>query len=321
VGVVVKTVEIDLIDMSTRLRPVDEAAVPALANSLDKEGLLQAIGLRRGGQMGARYTLIWGAHRLAAARSLGWTWLSAKVYAAKDLPEGVSAVELEALENLSRSELSPYDRAMTIAGLLKAMREAAGLTEGQDGRAYNAANFEPETAFDSGDAPISTNFVDLVAERIGVGFRTIEDALKLARNLRPDTAAAMRPRDGWKIASIVQACASLKDRLIDPRDPEKGKMPHGSGQDALIAWLDANPKGSLKEALSALEVEPAEISPSQKAANAVNNSWRKIRPSERVAVLGQLIDGLTPGQRKELLVVLDATWQADALAAVGGDDQ
>lgn len=313
----VDLIEIDLIDMGPRLRPVDEVAVPALSSSLDKEGLLQAIGVRKSAQLGARYTLIWGAHRLAAAKSLGWSWISAKVYESKDLPEGVSATELEALENLSRSELSPYDRAMTIGGLLKAMREAAGLTEGQDGRAYNGANFEPETDFDSGDAPKSTNFVLLVAERLGVHVNTVKNATALANALRPDTAAAMRPRDGWKIGSVVAACAFLKDRLIDPADPAKGSA-HGSGQDGLIAWLEANPKASLKEALSALEVRAEVVPPSQNAVNSVVNGFRRVRSEERVAVMGRLCEQLTPGQRKELLVALDAAWQEDALAAVGG---
>jgi ParB family transcriptional regulator, chromosome partitioning protein len=299
VGVVVEIVEIDLIDMGTRLRPVDEAAVPALATSLDKEGLLQAIGLRRSGQMGARYTLIWGAHRLAAARSLGWTWLSAKVYAAKDLPEGVSAVELEALENLSRSELSPYDRAMTVAGLLAAMREAAGLQDGQDARAIGGF------ARDEDAEPVNFTVSDL-ATRIGMSLPAVEKSLKLAKDLQPALANAARGREDWTTGAVIVVLSRLVPEL----------------QLQLVGWLVANPEGSLKAALSTLEVGASATLPAaDKAVNAVTNNWRSVRPAERVAVLGQLIAFLTPGQRKELLVVLDAAWQADALAAVGGSDQ
>lgn len=310
----VTLIDIDTIDIGPRLRPVDGSAVPTLADSLKRDGLLQAIGVRRSAVMGGRNTLIWGAHRLDAAKHLNWTQIPARVYAASDLPKGVSATELEALENLSRTELAPYDRAMTIAGLLKAMREAAGLTEGQDGRAYNGANFEPETDLDDGVATKTVNFTVLVAQRVGLSETSVEKITALARNLRPDTAAAMRGREGWETASVVLACASLKDRLIDPMDPTKGKMRHGSGQDALITWLAANPKGGLRAALIALEIGGVEATPAQKAVNAVNNNWRNVPDRERVGVLGKLIGDLTPALRREILVNLDAAWQANALA-------
>jgi ParB family transcriptional regulator, chromosome partitioning protein len=291
----VETIDIDLIDLGVRLRPVDEAAIPALAASIKNEGLLQAIGLVRSGQLGKRFTLIWGAHRLAAVRHLGMTTISARVYAAKDLPDGVSVTELEALENLSRAELSPYDRAMTVKGLRAEMLRAAGLEKGQDARTVGG--------FAKDDSTESVNLtVSDIAIRLGVSKIAVERDLALAKNLQSALATAARGRDGWRNASVVTACAKLAVEQ----------------QMQLIGWLSANLEGSLKNALGTLAPDTVST-PSDKATKAVLGNFERVRTQDRVAVVGQLCQALTPGQRKELLVALDAAWQEDAKQALAGN--
>jgi ParB-like chromosome segregation protein Spo0J len=293
-------VDLALIDVGPRLRPSDPMIVAALAASMEAEGQLQPIGLVRSTQRGERFTLIWGLHRRDAALMLNWSQVEAKVYLAKDLPDALDRLQLEALENLARAELAPYDRAVTVAGLRDVMLRSAGLAEGQSAKALGGMARHDDSA--------TANFaVADLAARVGRSKRSVEDDLWLAERLQPALATAARGRDGWRNASVVTACAKLALEQ----------------QMQLIGWLSANLEGSLKDALGTLAPD-AVSTPSDKATKAVLGNFERVRTQDRVAVLGQLCEALTPGQRKELLVALDSAWQEDAKqalagSAVGGD--
>lgn len=95
-------------------RPINEDAVASLQASIQAIGLLQPILVKPAeinslGKPG--YRLIAGAHRVAAARNLGWTEIEARVI------EGLRYLETELIEideNLIRAELSPAQRAAAI---------------------------------------------------------------------------------------------------------------------------------------------------------------------------------------------------------------
>lgn len=99
-------VPLDDIVVEDRLRAVDPAAVEHLAESIDRLGLQSPVLVRRADDGG--YILVAGAHRIAAARLLGWTLIEA--FEVKDLPED-ELVLLEIDENLYRNELRPVDKA------------------------------------------------------------------------------------------------------------------------------------------------------------------------------------------------------------------
>ena len=98
-------IAIAMIDMPERLRPVDTAWASALAASMEMRGLDSPIVVRH---VGARYALVAGAHRLAAARLLGWSAIPAT---AKGLTDAEARL-VEIDENLLRHELTALDRGL-----------------------------------------------------------------------------------------------------------------------------------------------------------------------------------------------------------------
>lgn len=275
-------VDINLIDIGARLRPVDDAVLESLAASIKAEGLLQPIGLRRSGQMGKRYTLIWGAHRLAAAKSVGGERITARVYEAKDMPAGVSAVEMEALENLSRAELSPYDRAMTVTALRTEMLRAAGLEEGQSAKALGGMARHD----DSANANLA--LADL-ASRIGASLTSVNRDLKLAKNLQPTLATSARGKDGWTNASVVIALSKLKaEEQLD-----------------VAEWLVENPEATLKDALASVKpFDQATLSEEDRVLNAIEGRFARVMGAFRPIFVARLFAQLSPAHQAQVLADL-----------------
>lgn len=102
-----------------RLRPVNQDYVAALAASMAEIGLIEPIVVRstpNASRGRTPYTLVDGAHRLEAARSLGWAEIEA---AATTAP--AAAAEIHA--NLIRNDLSVLERADCVLAL-RALFEA-----------------------------------------------------------------------------------------------------------------------------------------------------------------------------------------------------
>lgn len=94
-----------------RLRPVSEAGVEALKASIAETGVMKdAIHVRR--KKGGVLVLIAGAHRLEAARQLGWTEIEAKVWV--DVTDDWSRL-MEIDDNLAGAEMGPLDTAVFLA--------------------------------------------------------------------------------------------------------------------------------------------------------------------------------------------------------------
>jgi ParB family chromosome partitioning protein len=83
----------------------DEEGIQALAASIEKEGLIQPITLRRSAY---GYELISGERRLRAVKSLGMTSIEARVI---DVPSEAAAVSKGLVENLQRRDLNPIEEA------------------------------------------------------------------------------------------------------------------------------------------------------------------------------------------------------------------
>jgi len=78
--------------------------VLSLAKSIEQSGLLQPIAVR---PAGARYQIIAGERRWAAAKSIGWTHVPVVVREAND----EQMLELALIENIQREDLNAIDRA------------------------------------------------------------------------------------------------------------------------------------------------------------------------------------------------------------------
>jgi len=95
-----------MIEVEDRLRSVNEAAVDHIAESMEARGQIYPIQIST--IEPGRFRLRAGAHRIAAAKKLGWTHIEA--FLVDDLDEEEARL-LEVDENLCRAELDPVDRA------------------------------------------------------------------------------------------------------------------------------------------------------------------------------------------------------------------
>ena len=126
-----------------RKRPVNPAVVQEIALSIDREGLLQAIGVR---PIGNQYELVYGLHRVHAVLQLGWSAIAAAVLPA-DLPD-TSYRLMELQENVARNDLTGAQRkgfAAEIGELLAKRAENGQMAIGQK-------NWFPELAKTAGVA-------------------------------------------------------------------------------------------------------------------------------------------------------------------------
>lgn len=94
-----------------RLRPVSEAGVAALIASIEETGVMKdAIHVRQ--KKDRSLVLVAGAHRLEAAKRLGWPEIEAKVWA--DVTDDW-ALLMEIDDNIAGAELNPLDTAIFLA--------------------------------------------------------------------------------------------------------------------------------------------------------------------------------------------------------------
>jgi ParB-like chromosome segregation protein Spo0J len=103
-----QTPRIASIDVGPGRRPLNQTAVDSLAESIAAIGLQSPITVKFGG---GRYTLITGAHRLAACRKLRWERIPAFF---SEMSERDARL-WEISENLHRAELTAGERADQIA--------------------------------------------------------------------------------------------------------------------------------------------------------------------------------------------------------------
>ena len=125
-------IRLDDIEIGERHRALSEDAVQRLANSMKDIGLMQPISIRiaddvliDGKPCDGVPILVAGAHRLAAAKALGWSHIDC--LEVEDAP--IAAELWEIAENLHRCDLTKDQRDAHIrryAELLTARREKLG---------------------------------------------------------------------------------------------------------------------------------------------------------------------------------------------------
>lgn len=170
-----RTENLPLADIAipARLRPIGDGDVVEMMESMGELGLLTAIGVRRTPEGPA---LIYGAHRLEAARRLGWDAIRADVW-----EMGARHARLaECEENLRRGDLSLLELAIHLAER-KAIYEQLH-PETKAGTAAALARWS-ETM-----QRTHVSFASNVAERRGITPRHVRRLTRIGANL--DRAAA-----------------------------------------------------------------------------------------------------------------------------------
>lgn len=129
-------IRLDDIDESGRLRPVDSVVASGIAASMALRGQLQPVDICQlpNQASGKPYRLVFGGHRMAAARLAGWTHIQAFIRSNAALDRMSREIE----ENLFKADLSPLDRAAFVRELIETEKARLGIESGADGRALNS---------------------------------------------------------------------------------------------------------------------------------------------------------------------------------------
>lgn len=241
-----QTIPVALIDIGERLRPVSEPHAELLAENIGQTGRLrQPIEIR---QVGHRYSLIAGRHRLRAVELLGWAAIDAFVYAASDDEARLAEID----ENLVRHELNPLDRAVFLA-------ERKAIYE----------KLHPETVAGVAGAEAKHRATEIIsfardtAERVGLTERTIQLAVSIARDLSPQvrqlvagTKLAQKQSELLALSKVPSDLQTAVLRLVltgacrnvaAARDEVEGRRREGQTEEQtqlnrlLTAWRKAGP--------------------------------------------------------------------------------
>jgi ParB family transcriptional regulator, chromosome partitioning protein len=266
---------VDSIWVSARLRPVDPHAVEMLAVSISETQHNQPILVRPKASGAATHQLVAGAHRLAAIRRLGRETIACLVREMTD----AEALLVEVDENLIRSNLSPLERAESIAARFDAWRarfpdrvvEDQGVVRGKKGRPANSAKLAQFT----GSAPPTMGFAEETASEVGLSRRSIFNSLALHRGLSPQLRARIAGTWIARSDSVLRQLAGLGE----PQEQAAviavllgGETRNVSDARAIAAGGRPQPKGRLADA----------------PINLVRKAWKAATPSQRDAILDWL---------------------------------
>ncbi len=305
--------EVALIDVpAERMRSaLDPAGIADLARSIAREGQLQPIGLR---ETPKGFTLIWGARRLAAIKSLNRHVVWAVVYS-PDLTDQ-QARQLEIVENLKRAELSPGERQAHIVDLLALVREE------EETESRKSSDFTPTPETGRGhksavtkvaeklgvDPKAARYHVDRAAETIGevidqkAPAATIREQAKKVREKAPTVPRRRQPAPATKISRGAAAAVAKSmgpDLLVTMRALEVA-LPDGFDG---ARWFSGLPtfqqKGAVKtvrdlgfrldlllQAIVGGSVEPAEPAPD---VDPITEPAAKSKGAPKCAICGKAI--------------------------------
>lgn len=184
-----------------RLRPIDPDWVELLAQRMDENGQETPIQVRAPDQDGM-HVLIAGAHRLAAARHLGWPSIAAIVRDISDLESELAEVE----ENLIRHELTPLDRAVFLAEhrrIWLALHPDGGHGGDRRSKAGRGQVAKP------GHLKVADKFSDIAKDKFGFGARTVRRAVQVAEALDADVRRQVAGSWIARNGGVLEALARL----------------------------------------------------------------------------------------------------------------
>lgn len=165
-----------------RLRPVSEAAVESLLESVRELGVLKDaihVGKKKDGKL----VLIAGAHRIAMARRLGWEDIQAKVW---DRPTDDWMRLMEIDDNLAGAEMTALDTAIFLATRKNVYERVHPQAKAMTGAELAAKRW------DAAEFVSVASFAKTTAEKFGLTERHIRNLIMAGRGIAPDQAALLR---------------------------------------------------------------------------------------------------------------------------------
>lgn len=236
-----------------RLRPVTEAGVESLLASIAEVGVMKdPVHLRK--KKDGKLVLIAGAHRLEAARRLGWSEIAASVWT--DATDDWARL-MEIDDNLAGAEMNALDTAVFLA-TRKAIYERLH-PETKAGIAGGLAR--------QGSASDIVSFAAATAEKFGVSKRHVERMVAAGARLGPDEVAKLR---------VAPRAITLKDL------GEIGKIGKATDRYDVVRLLAEGKARSVSQARKQIAAEAADTpedgageAPRDTAFNALINAWKR----------------------------------------------
>ena len=231
------------IEIGNRLRQIDQSAVNVIAESMSRIGLLQPISVYLPNDKAA--LLVTGAHRLAAAKKLGWEMIDVFVVRGDEIDREMK----EIAENLHRAELTVLERSEQIGrwAELTAARVSQTATPlgGQQPQEKGVRKVARELGIDKDDALRAVKVASISTEAKqaarDVGLDDNRSALlTVAKETTPEAQVA---RVGEIAAAKSQSSSS--DRMPNP-PPQTSRRPSSPAEAMDLA-------NALRVGLSALD--------------------------------------------------------------------
>ena len=258
------------IETGSRLRPVSPAGVATIVASVKEIGQIANPVVvrqsRRGGEM--VFTVLDGAHRLAAAAELGWDEVPVRVFECTD--DQARIMEIDG--NLSGAELNPLDTAVFLA-TRKAVYERL-----HPEAAHGAFRGNRHTGKLVDDIE---SFASVTAEKFGMTPRHVQRLIAAGSKLGPDEIARLR-------------AAPRQVTLKDLQDIAKIRV--ATDRYAVVAAMAEGRAKNASAALKALK-SPVQLPPKSDADMkylALVNAWSRAGMAARRMFVDEMFDDLSP---------------------------
>ena len=218
----------DNVIVGPRLRRVDPAVVETLARSIAEIGLQVPITVRLEEQPQRQCLfLVAGAHRLAAAKLLGWEQIPAVVTEA----DATDARRWEIAENLHRAELTVLERAEHVAEWVRLTeekqrdgkpRQADAVSKGGRGQEGGVRAASRELGISEPDARRSVK----ISEALTPEAKTAAIDAHLDDNQSALLAVAKTPADQQvaKVGELARQRQGASEPAPDPRKAAAGEL-------------------------------------------------------------------------------------------------
>ncbi|AZB57757.1 chromosome partitioning protein ParB [Cereibacter sphaeroides] len=196
----IEKVAVSEVLVRNRMRPVSDAGVKSLIASVTETGVMKdAIHVRK--KKDGKLYLIAGAHRLEAARLMGWDEIPAKVWT--DATDDWARL-MEIDDNLAGAEMNALDTAIFLAARKQIYERLHPET-----RQHVAGGLARQ-----GLANDIVSFAAATAEKFGISQRHVERMVAAGRALGPDQTAALRaaprPVTLKDLTEIAKICAATE---------------------------------------------------------------------------------------------------------------
>ena len=235
--------------VQSRLRPVSEAGVASLISSITETGVMKdAIHVRK--KKDGNLHLLAGAHRIEAARQLGWDEIEAKVWT--DVTDDWARL-IEIDDNLAGAEMNALDTAVFLATRKEVYERLH--PETKRGVAGALARWDATE-------PSSVAFVKSTADKFGMTERQVYKIVSAGVKLGPDEVAKLR---------AAPRSVTLKDLI------EISKIGQPTDRYDVVRFLSEGSAKSAAEARRALKAgsEAPIKDPVDEAFKSLKSAWAR----------------------------------------------